>query len=65
MAQGSRPPQFALMASAAVGGFAGALIAILIARFLMGPCCCPPESERQAASATETAVVETMAPRPD
>lgn len=49
MAEGSRPPQFALMASAAGGGFGGALIAILVAKILMGsPCCCDGQVKRAA-----------------
>lgn len=56
MAEGSRPPQTVYALSAAGGGFAGALIAILIAKWLMGPCCCPEEQSRQAASAAVPAV---------
>jgi hypothetical protein len=34
--------------SAAGGGFGGALLAIVIAKILTGPCCCPQESPDRA-----------------
>jgi hypothetical protein len=49
MAEGDLPPPSAKMALyAAGGGFGGALLAIVIAKVLTGPCCCPQESPDRA-----------------
>lgn len=37
---------------AAGGGFIGALLAIVVARILAGPCCCPDDGERAATAAS-------------
>lgn len=38
---GTREPQARMLAvSAAGGGFGGALLAIVVAKILQGPCCC-------------------------
>jgi hypothetical protein len=45
MAEVDLPPQSRSVALyAAGGGFGGALLAIVIAKILTGPCCCPQES---------------------
>ena len=45
MAEGSLPPQNRRIALyAGGGGFGGALLAIIVARLLEGPCCCGPQS---------------------
>jgi hypothetical protein len=44
MAEGDLPPQRSMALYAAGGGFGGALLAIVIAKILAGPCCCPQES---------------------
>jgi hypothetical protein len=43
---------------AAGGGFGGALLAILIAKILAGPCCCPqsPDAVQQRPAALSSAV---------
>ncbi|MEX2124136.1 MAG: hypothetical protein WD795_09605 [Woeseia sp.] len=52
MADEHLPPQTRRMALyAAGGGFGGALLAIVIAKILAGPCCCPngaPDRVRDA-----------------
>lgn len=56
---GTREPQAALFAvSAAGGGFGGALIAIIVAKILQGPCCCtnPAPNAASIAAATEAQV---------
>jgi hypothetical protein len=58
---------------AAGGGFGGALLAILVAKILAGPCCCPhsPEAVLQrpatlssAVLAVEPADLEAYIPKP-
>jgi hypothetical protein len=44
MPEGHLPPQSRSMALyAAGGGFGGALLAIVVAKILAGPCCCPQD----------------------
>jgi hypothetical protein len=62
MAEGSRPPQTVAL-YAAGGGFAGALLAILVAKILMGPCCCTAEQDHRAASAATPATEAVVAGR--
>jgi hypothetical protein len=64
MAHQELPPQKVAL-YAAGGGFGGALLAIVIARVLAGPCCCPheaPENDRRQPAAV-SAVLETVADR--
>ena len=45
MAHEDLPPQTRRMALyAAGGGFGGALLAIVVAKILAGPCCCPHDA---------------------
>ena len=49
------PPQRSMALYAAGGGFGGALLAIIVAKILSGPCCCwcehsPPGEGRQKAA---------------
>ena len=60
----TREPQARMLAfSAAGGGFGGALIAIIVAKILQGPCCCTNQAPGALAvgAASETqAVVQTQ-----
>ena len=49
MAEGSRPPQVAMMAAAGVGGFLGTILAIVVVKVLVGSCCCDDQSDKQSA----------------
>lgn len=52
------PPQSArVFLFAAGGGFLGALLAIVVARILAGPCCCPEDGDRERAASTLTELV--------
>lgn len=47
------PPQSrSVFLYAAGGGFVGALLAILVAKILAGPCCCPDGDRERGAAAT-------------
>lgn len=64
MAEASLPPQSRKMAMyAAGGGFGGALLAILVAKILAGPCCCPqqPDALKQRPAAVSSATWEVEA----
>lgn len=67
MAHESLPPQSRRMALyAAGGGFGGALLAILIAKILTGPCCCQHEGPRyQPASVSAVMDSPDQRPHPD
>lgn len=58
------PPQSRKVALyAAGGGFGGALLAIVVAKILAGPCCCPhkaPDAKRYE-PASVSAVMDTAA----
>jgi hypothetical protein len=45
MAHEELPPLSKMALYSAGGGFGGALLAIVIAKILAGPCCCPQESQ--------------------
>jgi len=58
----SLPPQTRTIAfSAAGGGFGGALLAILVAKLLQGPCCCAPDNVRAVYEASEPQSAELVA----
>ncbi len=60
MAEENLPPQTRRIALySAGGGFGGALLAIVIARILSGPCCCP-----QAVSAVDAAASDHLTATP-
>ena len=61
MAHDDLPPQKVAL-YAAGGGFGGALLAIVVAKILAGPCVCPhkPDYKRQQPAAV-SAVLETVA----
>ena len=49
MAEGSRPPQLAMMASAGIGGFVGTILAITVIVILVDPCCCDYGADKRSA----------------
>lgn len=53
------PPQRVFLYAAA-GGFIGALLAILIAKILAGPCCCPHYEREQRSPASVSSLSDFL-----